>query len=158
MAELKGDFRTNAITGESGGIVGILGFSADLASLASLVISVLNAYWILSIRRRILSNVALDGPLGRLRENSRYMNGSLLRYDASADSFDEVVGLCEADTRAIKRRLSFPRSRIGNRLLRSIAHYKARKSQDTAQGVYNDLQQLIQELANHIEEIRIMGP
>jgi hypothetical protein len=158
LAQLKGDLSTKCDWGESGWMAGTLGFWADLASLVSLGISILNAFWIFSIRRRILSNLALNGLLDRFRKNSRRMNGYLLRYDASVDGFSEVIGLCEADTRAVKRRLSFPRSRIGNRLLRSIANYRGRKSVDTAQGVYGDLQQLIQELTNHIEEIRIMGP
>jgi hypothetical protein len=42
--------------------------------------------------------------------------------------------------------------------LRSIAHYRKHGSADAAGVVYDELQQVIRDLANRIEELRVTGP
>lgn len=135
-----------------------LGEVADWASIAALVISAVNAVLIVSVKRRIVLNITLEPLLLRLKDNSQQINESLLGDAEAVAGLNEVVGLCEAEVKAIQRRFGFYRARFCRRLLRSIAYYRRRNDADAARAVYDDLQQVIQELANRIEELRITGP
>jgi hypothetical protein len=130
---------------------------ADWASIVALLISGFNTLLIFSVKRRIVLNVTLEPMLARLTENSARMNGYLLGV-ISADVVNETIGLCEAEVRAIRRRFGGYRARFCRRLRRSMSHYRRRPDVDTARDVYNDLQQVIQEIANRAEEMRITGP
>jgi hypothetical protein len=130
----------------------------DWASIAALVISGVNALLIFSLKRRIILNVTLGPLLGRLKDNSQRLNGCLLGDADAATGMTEIVGLCEAEAKAIQRRFGFYRARFCRRFLRSIAYYRLHGDMDAARAVYDDLQQVIQELANRIEELRITGP
>ena len=130
---------------------------ADWASVAALLISAFNALQITSVRRRIILNVTLPTLLTRLRENSSRMNLYLISYLASGESFYEVIGPCEANVRALKRRIGFRQARICAGMLLSFKRYRRDKSVGNARDVYNELQQLIQEVANRLEEQRITG-
>ena len=134
-----------------------LNAAAAWASIVSLLISAYNAIQITSVRRNILLNVTLPLLLERLRENSKVINGHLLIFDGSADGFEEVIGLCEANVRAVRRRLGYFRGWFCRRMLKAIVRHRRRRSVDSARSVYNALQQLIQEVANRAEERRITG-
>jgi hypothetical protein len=134
-----------------------LGVLADWASVLALLITLYNAYQITSVKSQIILNLTLQSLLERLEENSRQMNGYLMQYAASADSFDEVTGLCHANIRAVKRRLGLRRGWFCRGLLKTIVRYRRWQNIDTARTVYNALQQVIQEVANRIEERRITG-
>lgn len=135
-----------------------LGFWADLASVASLIIALFNAYQITTVKRRIVVNLTLGPLIDRLRDNSSEMNRSLSNYVASVDRFDEAVGLCEVHARTAERRLGGRRCRFCKELLRLVATYRREKNDGNAHKVYNALQQVIQEIANLMEEMRIIGP
>ncbi|HVH78184.1 MAG TPA: hypothetical protein VM782_02240 [Stellaceae bacterium] len=130
---------------------------ADWASIVALLVSAFNALQITIVKRRIILNVTLPDLLARLAENSRSMNLYLIAFSATNDSFDEVTGLCEANVRALKRRLGFGQGRICAGMLLSIRRYRRNRSASSARDLYNDLQQLIQEIANRLEEQRILG-
>ncbi|MFZ2003579.1 MAG: hypothetical protein WB697_09915 [Stellaceae bacterium] len=130
---------------------------ADWASIAALLVSAINALLIFSVKRRIVLNVTLEPLLFRLKDCSQRMNASLLEYPEAATGLNEIVGLCDAEARAIRRRFGFYRARFCARLLRSITHYRRHNGLDEAQAIYDDLQQVIQELVNRIEELRITG-
>lgn len=100
-------------------------------------------------------NLTLPPLLQRLQQDSGDLNGYLLLYEASIDSFDEVIGICEANVNAMRRRLGRHRSSFCRGLLKLIVRYRSERSSDTARAVYNALQQVIQELANRVEERRI---
>jgi hypothetical protein len=111
---------------------------ANWASIASLVISIFNVALIVSLKRRIVANVTLEPLLERLREGSTQMNGYLLLFEAAADDFDATAAICEADVRAVQKRLG----------VRQGWFCRARR-------VYNHLQKVIREVANRLEERRI---
>ncbi len=132
-----------------------VGEVADWASIAALVVSGINTLLIFALRRRILLNVTLEPLLDRLRENSNRMNGCLLLFDASIDTFDEVIAICEANVRALRRRLGLRRSWFCRDLIKAFGAYGDNRSYDAARRVFNHLQRVVQEVANRVEERRI---
>jgi hypothetical protein len=112
----------------------------------------------MTVKRRVLINLTLAPLLDRLRGNSSEMNRFLLRHEASMHDLDGVIGICEANVRAVKRRLGVHRGRFCNDLLVLMVAYRRQKSVSMAGRVYDALQRVIQEIANRVEEIRIMGP
>jgi hypothetical protein len=142
------------------GLAGLISLSevADWASIAALVISGLNTLLIFSLKRRIILNVTLEPLLLRLQENSRVMNQCLFLFDAFSDTFDEYFGPCEANINAVRRRLGYRRSAFCKDTQRSMLRYRRSRSLETARTVYNDLQRVLREVANRVEEQRIIGP
>jgi len=131
----------------------------DWSSVLALLITIYNAYQITRVRRQILLNLTLSSLLERLRRNSERMNECLLLIlkDASIDTFDEVIAICEANVRAVRRRLGRTRARFCSPLLSAISVYRRAQNVDSARSVYNSLQGVIQEIANREEERRIRG-
>src|SRR5439155_26506284 len=109
-----------------------IGVLADWASISALLIALYNAYQITRVRGQIVLNLTLSSLLGRLQDNSQRMNESLLLQHASSDSFDEIVEICEANVRAVRRRLGLRRGRFCLMLLSSIAAYRRRRDTETA--------------------------
>ena len=130
----------------------------DWASIASLLIVIYTAIQIRNVKRNMMVSLTVSEILIRLRHYSGRLNGFLMTYSVCVDDFDEVVGLCHADVLAVRRRFGFHRSRFCRDLLRSIKLYHATKSAEAGRAVYNALQQVVQEIANRVEERRIMGP
>ena len=130
---------------------------ADWVSIIALLISIFNTLLIFSVKRRIMLNVTLEPLLQRLRDNSQIINDYLLSQTEITIGLNEVVWRCEAEAKAIQRRFGFYRARFCRRLLQSIAHYRRHGGVSAARVVYDNLQQVIQDLANRIEELRIMG-
>jgi hypothetical protein len=128
---------------------------ANWASIASLVISIFNVALIVSLKRRIVANVTLEPLLERLREGSTQMNGYLLLFEAAADDFDATAAICEADVRAVQKRLGVRQGWFCRDLLKSLRVYRNHRSYDAARRVYNHLQKVIREVANRLEERRI---
>jgi hypothetical protein len=106
----------------------------------------------------MLINLTLSPLLDRLRGNSTEMNRFLVRYETSMHDLDGVIGICEANVRAVKRRLGVHHGRFCNDLLALMGAYRKQKSVVIARRVYDALQRVIQEIANRVEEIRITGP
>jgi hypothetical protein len=134
-----------------------LSFFADWASIIALLVTAYNAYQITAIKRRMLVNLTLKPLLDRLRENSTDMNRLLLPGSRPEYEYDAVLGICEANVGAVKRRLGRQRGRFCNRLQAAIVRYREQKSDRAALSVYAALQQVIQEVANRVEEMRITG-
>ncbi len=74
---------------------------ADWASVIALGVTVVNTYLIIRIRQGIVLNLTLEPILSRLRDNSENMNRHLSYYQLHSVSFFEVVGVCEANVKAI---------------------------------------------------------
>jgi hypothetical protein len=134
-----------------------LGYVSSWASIFSLVLTFVNTYLILRIRAGIVINLTLEPILARLRERSVEMNQHLAYYDVSNHRFLEVAGVCEADVRAMRRRLGYIKGWFLRDLLRSMRTLRKDRSQTNAQEVYASLQQVRQHLANMLEEKRITG-
>jgi hypothetical protein len=130
---------------------------ADWASILALLLAIYNAVLITRVKKEILLNVTLGSLLCSLQENSQAMNDCLVLADASIDTFDEVVEVCHANIRTIRRRLGRRRSRFCRPLLTSIRIFAKQREANAARDVYNKLQGVIQELINHAEERRITG-
>lgn len=135
-----------------------LGIVADWASILALLVTAFNAFQIRNIKRRMVINLTLEALLERLQNNSREMNRFLSVYETAKSDFDGVIGVCEANVRAVRRRLGARRSRFCKQLLNRISAYGRQQRKATARAVYDTLQQVIQEIANRVEEIRIAGP
>lgn len=104
--------------------------------------------------------LTLQPLLERLEVNSRDLNQYLALFEASIESFNAVVGRCEANVRTARRRLGFRKgwvSRFPRAVLRATRRYERRRTRDNAVEVYNRLGGMIQYLANLIEERRIPG-
>jgi hypothetical protein len=130
---------------------------ADWASVASLCLTLLNTYLIIRIRQGIVLNLTLEPILSRLTQNSGKMNQCLTYYEANSAKFVEVVGICEANVRATRRRLGYVRGWLLRDLLTSMRKYKNNRSQQNAQEVYGQLQKVRQGIANMLGERRITG-
>jgi hypothetical protein len=135
----------------------ILSKLADWASVISLGITLFNTYLIIRIRQGIVLNLTLEPMLSRLRENSADMNRYLSYYESHAAKFLDVAGVCEADIRAIRRRLGYIRGWFLRDLLKSVHKYKRDRTQPNAQEIYSSLLHVRQRLANMLEERRIIG-
>lgn len=96
---------------------------ADLASILALLVTAFNAFQIRNIKRRMVINLTLQTLLERLRDNSREMNRTLMVYETAKSDFDGVIGVCEANVRAVRRRLGVRRSRFCKQLLNRISAY-----------------------------------
>jgi hypothetical protein len=131
---------------------------ADWASIFALLISAFNAFQITTVKRRMMLNVTLNPLLNRLMENSRDMNRCLLNYQATIADIDKVIGICEADARALKRRFGLRHGRFCKNLLDMLIAYRRDRSEDSARAVYNSLQAVIREVAHRAEEMRVTGP
>jgi hypothetical protein len=129
----------------------------ELASLISLGVTLLNTYLLVRVRQGIVLNLTLEPILLRLRKNSEQMNGYLSYYEFQSIRFFEVVGICEADIRATRRRLGPMRGWFLRDLLKSMRKYKKDRTQPNAQEVYVCLLHTSQGLANMLEERRITG-
>jgi hypothetical protein len=134
-----------------------LAYVSSWASVISLVLTFVNTYLILRIKAGIVVNLTLEPMLSRLTDNSADMNQHLSYYNLSNQQFVEVAGVCEANVRAIRRRLGYVRGRFLRALLRSIRLYRRDRSRTNAQEIYVCLQQVRQHLANLLEERRITG-
>ena len=134
----------------------ILAYASGWASVISLAITLLNTYLILRIKSGIVVNLTLEPMLLRLTENSADMNRHLSYYEVG-NQFFEVAGVCEANVKAIRRRLGYVRGRFLSDLLRSMRTFRRDRSRINAQEVYACLQQVRQHLANMLEEKRIIG-
>ena len=134
-----------------------LAYVSSWASVLSLALTLLNTYLILRIKAGIVVNLTLEPMLVRLTENSTEMNQHLSYYDVSDQRFFEVAGVCEADVRAMRRRLGYIRAWFLRDLLRSMRTFRRDRSRTNAQEVYASLQQVRQHLANLLEEKRITG-
>jgi hypothetical protein len=55
----------------------------------------------------IVVNLTLEPSLQRLRENSMDMNQYLSYYEIHANGFFETAGMCEANIKAVRRRLGY---------------------------------------------------
>jgi hypothetical protein len=88
-----------------------LGFFADWASILALLVTAFNAYQITNVKRRLVIYLTPPPLLDRLRDNSSEMNRFLLLFAASMDHFDGVIGICEVNVRAVRRRLGVRQSR-----------------------------------------------
>jgi hypothetical protein len=131
---------------------------ADWASIISLIISGYAAIQITLVKRRVVANLTLEPLLGRLRANSKEMNRCLSDYGSYRGQFDEVLGLMEANVRALRRRLGARYGWFCRRPLAAIRVYRLDENDAGARTVYNALQQVVQEVANLVEEMRITGP
>ena len=134
-----------------------LAYASEWASIASLALTFLNTYLIFRIKGGIIVNLTLEPMLMRLRENSSIMNQSLAYYDAIDPRFFEIAGVCEANVKAVRRRLGFLRGWFVTDLLRSIRIFRRDRSIQNAEIVYANLQQVCQHIANMLEEKRISG-
>jgi hypothetical protein len=130
---------------------------ADWASVISLGVTVVNTYLIIRIRQGIVLNLTLEPILSRLRDNSENLNRHLSYYELHSASFLEVVGVCEANIKAIRRRLGYFRGWFLRDVLRSMRKYQKYRTQPNAQEVYTSLLHVCQDLANMLEERRITG-
>jgi hypothetical protein len=134
-----------------------LAYVSSWASMISLVLTLINTYLILRIKTGIVVNLTLEPILVRLRDNSAAMNQHLSYYHINDHRFFEVAGVCEADVKAMRRRLGYIRGWFLRDLLRSIRTFRRDRSRTNAQEVYASLQQVCQHLANILEEKRITG-
>jgi hypothetical protein len=134
-----------------------LAYFSAWASIISLLITLINTYLIIRIRAGIVVNLTLEPSLQRLRENSMEMNRHLGYYEIHANGFFETAGVCEANVRAIRRRLGYLKGRFTGDLLRSLRRYRKDRSRQNAQEVYGGLQHVCQHIANLVEERRIIG-
>jgi hypothetical protein len=134
-----------------------LGVIADWASVISLALVAFNVHQVTRIKKQIILNLTLDRLLRNLQDDSKAMNSHLLFYEASVDSFNEVVGKCDANVGAVRRRFGIHGGWFCRRLQKSIARYRSERNVETARTVYNDLQQVIREIINRIDERRIRG-
>jgi hypothetical protein len=135
----------------------ILSTFADWASVISLGVTLLNTYLIIRVRQGIVLNLTLEPILSRLRDNSENMNRYLSYYEIYSVRFLEVAGLCEANIKALRRRLWFFRGWFLRDVLRSIRKYRKDRTQPNAQEVYSSLLHVCQDIANMLEERRITG-
>jgi hypothetical protein len=134
-----------------------LAYWSAWAGMVSLVLTFVNTYLILRVKAGIVVNLTLEPMLNRLSENSANLNECLFDFDPNAQRFSEVAGVCEANAKAIRRRLGYVRSLFLRDFLRALRRFKARRSRENAQEVYAYLQQVRQHIANMIEEKRITG-
>jgi hypothetical protein len=123
---------------------------ADWASVISLGVTVVNTYLIIRIRQGIVLNLTLEPILSRLRDNSESMNRHLSYYELHSASFLEVVGVCEANIKAIRRRLGYFRGWFLRDVLRSMRKYQKYRTQPNAQEVYTSLLHVCQDLVVRI--------
>jgi hypothetical protein len=130
---------------------------ADWASIISLGVTLLNTYLIIRVRQGIVLNLTLEPILSRSRDNSEIMNRHLSYYELHSANFLEVVGVCEANIKAIRRRLGYFRGWFLRDLLKSMGKYRKDRTQPNAQEVYSSLLHVCQDLANMLEERRITG-
>jgi hypothetical protein len=105
-----------------------LSFFADWASIIALLVTAYNAYQITTIKRRMLVNLTLEPLLDRLRENSTEMNRLLLPGSRPEYEYDTVLGICEANVGAVKRRLGSQRGQFCNRLLAAVVRHREQKT------------------------------
>ena len=134
-----------------------LAYVSAWASITSLLITAVNTYLIIRIRAGIVVNLTLEPSLQRLRENSMEMNRHLGYYEIHANGFFEAAGVCEANVKAVRRRLGYFKGRFTRDLLRSLRRYRKDRSRQNAQEVYAGLQHVCQHIANIVEERRITG-
>jgi hypothetical protein len=112
-----------------------LAYVSGWASVISLAVTLLNTYLILRIKAGIVVNLTLEPMLLRLTENSADMNQHLSYYEVG-NQFFEVAGVCEANVKAIRRRLGYVRGRFLHDLLRSMRTFRSDRSRINAQEVY----------------------
>jgi hypothetical protein len=134
-----------------------LAYFSAWASIISLLITAINTYLIVRIRAGIVVNLTLEPSLQRLRENSMEMNQYLIYYEVHANRFFETAGMCEANVKAVRRRLGYFKGWFTRDLMRSLRKYRKDRSRQNAQEVYGGLQQVRQHIANLVEERRITG-
>lgn len=134
-----------------------LAYWSGWASILSLVLTLINTYLILRVKAGIVVNLTLEPMLSRLGGNSANLNECLFDFDSNAQRFSEVAGVCEANAKAIRRRLGYVRGLFLRDLLRALRRFKAHRSEKTAQEVYIRLLQVRQHLENMLEEKRITG-
>jgi hypothetical protein len=134
-----------------------LAYVSGWASMISLVLTFVNTYLILRIKAGIVVNLTLEPILTRLAENSADMNQYLSYYEVGNQRFFEIAGVCEANVRAIGRRLEYARGWFLRDLLRAIRSFRKDRSRINAREVYACLQQVRQHLSNMLEEKRITG-
>ncbi len=65
----------------------------DLSSILAFLITILNAYLITSIKRRIMINVTIVPLRDRLRSDSLELNNSLAYFETSFDEFNQALGI-----------------------------------------------------------------
>jgi len=85
------------------------------------------------------------------------MNENLSYYDIYEDRFFEVARVCEANVKAIRRRLGYFNGRFLRDLLKTLRRYGGTRNRGNAQDVYRERQHARQHLANMLEEKRITG-
>src|SRR6185437_7492022 len=105
-----------------------LSYWSSWASLISLAVAAWNTYLILRIKAGIVLNVTLEPMLIRLKENSAELNRQLMYYEVNHHRFSEVAGICEADVKALRRRLGFIKSRFVRGPLRSMRTFRRDRS------------------------------
>ncbi|HVC50825.1 MAG TPA: hypothetical protein VND87_02265 [Stellaceae bacterium] len=127
------------------------------ASLVSLALTLVNTILILRIKSGIVVNLTLEPLFDRLRQRSGEMNQFLAYYEVNGARFFEVAGICEADIRALRRRLGYVRSRFLRSHVHAARKFRRDRSAANAQEVYASLQQVRQHIANMLEERRITG-
>ena len=99
----------------------------------------------------------MDSLLQQLQDNSQDMNECFLTYGTSMDRFGATVEVCEANVRALRRRLGWQRSWFCRSVLHSMHQYRRERDENSAREIYNRLQRVVQEVAHRAEEVRISG-
>jgi hypothetical protein len=110
-----------------------LAYFSAWASIISLLITAINTYLIVRIRAGIVVNLTLEPSLQRLRENSMEMNQYLIYYEVHANRFFETAGMCEANVKAVRRRLGYFKGWFTRELMRSLRKYRKDRSRQNAQ-------------------------
>lgn len=137
-----------------------LNLAGNWASIVSLILTFINTFLIVTIRRRIAASLTLEPLLKRLEQNSAELNQCLALFEASIDRFNGVVAQCDVNARTARTRLGFRlgwRSPAVRALLRATKRYEKHRSSENGQEVYNRLGAMIQYVANLLEEKRISG-
>jgi len=129
----------------------------DLSSLLAFLITILNGYLISSIKQRIMINVTIVPLRDRLRSDSLELNNSLAYFETSIDEFNQALGICVANVKAVRRRLGIWRGWFSRELLKAANKYDKQRNRNNGREVFNRLAQVIQHLDNLIEERRIIG-